>query len=218
METLCDKIRFYRDQLPDNGILVAVSKTKPASLIQAAYDCGQKDFGENKVQELRDKQPALPGDIRWHMIGHLQTNKVKYIAPYIWLVHSVDREKLLAELDKHATKHNRIIPFLFQIKIAKEDTKFGLTEAEYYDLLEKYLSGKYPHTRLKGLMGMATNTTDTDIVRNEFRYLRRLFDELKKKTDGIEYLSAGMTHDYRIALDEGANIIRIGSGIFGPRQ
>ena len=215
---LCEKLRFYKNFLPGDGILVAVSKTKPVTLIQQAYDCGQRDFGENKVQELRDKQPLLPDDIRWHMIGHLQRNKVKYIAPFIWLIHSVDNEKLLREIDKQAAKNNRIIPFLFQIKIAREETKFGLTGPEYYRLLEMYQAGAFPHTRLEGLMGMATNTSDMQQVASEFSYLKHLFDELKSRIPHVKYLSMGMTHDFRIAVENGANIIRIGSGIFGKRD
>jgi len=216
-ENICEKIRFYKSLLPPEGILVAVSKTKPVEMIKEAYDCGHQDFGENKVQELRDKFPLLPDEIRWHMIGHLQTNKVKYIAPFVWLIHSVDREKLLREINKQAKKHGRKIPFLFQIKIAEEETKFGLTEEEYYRLLEKYRAGEFPHTELKGLMGMATNTTDREKIRKEFAYLKHLYDELSRQLPGVQYLSAGMTHDFQIALEEGANIIRIGSGIFGPR-
>ncbi len=217
-ENICNKIKQYHSRLPENAILVAVSKTKPVETILEAYRCGHRHFGENKVQELRNKVPALPDDIHWHMIGHLQRNKVKYIAPYIWLIHSVDNEKLLREIDKQAAKYNRKIPFLFQIKIAKEETKFGLTQQDYEQLLEKYLQGEFPHTYLKGLMGMATNTMDKQVVRDEFRYLKKLFDVLKKQVDSVEYLSAGMTQDWQIALEEGANIIRIGSGIFGKRN
>jgi pyridoxal phosphate enzyme (YggS family) len=217
MNELCNKLKFYSDFLPEGGILVAVSKTKPVELIQQAYGCGHRDFGENKVQELRDKRPLLPEDIRWHMIGHLQRNKVKYIAPYIWLIHSVDNEKLLREIDKQAAKHKRIIPFLFQIKIAREETKFGLNEQEYYRLLNLYQSGEFPHTELKGLMGMATNTDDKQQVEAEFSYLKTLFDELKSKEPSVAYLSMGMTHDFKIAVKNGANVIRIGSGIFGKR-
>jgi len=215
---ICSKIRFYCDQLPPEGILVAVSKTKPAEMIRAAYDCPHRDFGENKVQEMKAKHEVLPADIRWHMIGHLQTNKVKYIAPFVWLVHSVDREKLLREIDKQAAKHGRVIPVLFQLKIAREETKFGLTEADYEALLDAYEEGRFPHVRLTGLMGMASLTDDTEQIRREFRGLRRKYEALQNRFPGIRYLSMGMTGDYRIALDEGANIIRIGSGIFGARD
>ncbi len=218
MDKLCKKIEFYKKLLPPDGLLVAVSKTRPVETLRRAYNCGQRDFGENKVQELREKQPLLPGDIRWHMIGHLQRNKVKYIAPYVWLIHSVDNEKLLREIDKQAEKHNRVIPFLFQIKIAEEETKFGLTEEAYSELLEKYRAGLFPHTLLKGLMGMATNTTDIRKVDKEFAYLKRQFDVLRKQVPTAEFLSMGMTHDYEIALRNGANIIRIGTGIFGARK
>lgn len=217
-ENLCQKIGRYKEHLPPDGILVAVSKTKPAEMIREAYDCPHRDFGENKVQELKTKHEILPGDIRWHMIGHLQTNKVKYIAPFVHLIHSVDREKLLREINKQAAKAGRIIPVLFQIKIAREETKYGLSEPEYRALVEAYATGNYPHVRLEGLMGMASLTDDTNQIRNEFKRLRRLYEELQSQLPGIRYLSMGMTGDYRIALDEGANIIRIGSGIFGARS
>ncbi len=215
---ICRKINQYKQELPAGGILVAVSKTKPADVIRTAYACGHRDFGENKVQELREKVPLLPEDIRWHMIGHLQRNKVKYIAPYIFLIHSVDNEKLLREIDKQAAKHNRQIPVLFQLKIAREETKYGLTEQDYRLLLQKYLKGEFPNVVLKGLMGMATLTDDTNQIRKEFAYLHGLFEELKTVLPDVSYLSMGMTGDYRIALEEGANIIRIGSGIFGKRE
>ncbi len=218
MEKLCETLEHYRRLLPPDGILVAVSKTKPPELIRQAYDCGQRDFGENKVQELRAKHEVLPPGIRWHMIGHLQTNKVKYIAPFVWLIHSVDREKLLREIDRQAAKHGRVIPVLFQVKIAREETKFGLSEAEYRDLTEKYKAGRFPHVELRGLMGMASNTPDKTQVRGEFARLKALFDELRRELPRIDYLSMGMTGDYEEALAEGANIIRIGSGIFGARN
>jgi len=217
-KSLCQKIGEYKALLPEDGILVAVSKTKPAELISEAYACPHRHFGENKVQELKAKHEVLPADIRWHMIGHLQTNKVKYIAPFVWLIHSVDREKLLREIDKQAAKAGRIIPVLFQLKIAREETKFGLLPGEYEQLVERYRQGLFPHVRLRGLMGMASLTDDTSQIRHEFRQLRRRFDELQTLLPGIDYLSMGMTGDYRIALDEGANIIRIGSGIFGARN
>ncbi len=218
MKNLCKQLEHYRQALPEGGILVAVSKTKPAALIRQAYDCGQRDFGENKVQELRAKHEVLPTDIRWHMIGHLQTNKVKYIAPFVWLIHSVDREKLLREIDRQAAKNQRTIPVLFQIKIAREETKFGLSEAAYRDLLEKYRAGEFPHVELRGLMGMASLTPDKAQVRCEFARLKALFDELRRQFPRIDYLSMGMTGDYDLALAEGANVIRIGSGIFGARD
>ncbi len=215
---LCSKLAFYKNKLPENGMLVAVSKTKPVEIIRQAYDCGQRDFGENKVQELREKVPLLPEDIRWHMIGHLQSNKVKYIAPYIFLIHSVDNEKLLKEISKHALKNHREINVLFQIKIAREETKYGMSEKDYKELLEKYLNGEFPAVKLKGLMGMATFTPDREQIASEFAFLKKLFDQLKSKLPEVEYLSMGMTGDYEIALENGANIIRIGSGIFGERK
>ncbi len=218
MDDLCQKIQFFRAQLPENGILIAVSKTKPVELIRKAYDCGHRDFGENKVQELRFKHLALPSSIRWHMIGHLQRNKVKYIAPFIHLIHSVDNEKLLTEINKQAAKNQRVIDILFQIKIAREETKFGLTEEAYRDLTEKYAQNHFPSVRLRGLMGMATNTQDKQQVRSEFARLKSLFDQLKTRFPHIDYLSAGMSGDYPLAIEQGANIIRIGSAIFGKRQ
>jgi len=218
MENICEKLTYYRNQLPPGGILVAVSKTKTPEIIRQAYACGHRDFGENKVQELRAKHQVLPADIRWHMIGHLQTNKVKYIAPFIWLIHSVDSEKLLHEIDRQAAKHHRVIPVLFQIKIAQEQTKYGMDEEVYHSVLRKYIEGHFPHVSLRGLMGMATFSDDRKQVRNEFAHLAKLYHELKKMLPGIAYLSMGMTGDYSEALAEGANIIRIGSGIFGARN
>jgi len=201
--------------------LVAVSKTKPMSDILDVYGAGQRIFGENKVQELTDKQKELPEDIEWHMIGHLQRNKVKYIAPFVSMIHSVDSLKLAKEINKQALKENRIIPVLLQIHIAEESTKFGFTHDELIELLDERSLQSYENIEIAGLMGMATFTEDSDQVRREFRSLKTLFSELKKRffqdSDNFKEISMGMTGDYRIALDEGSTMIRVGSAIFGIR-
>lgn len=198
--------------------LVAVSKTKPNEDIRELYDLGQRDFGENYVQELVDKQAALPGDIRWHFIGHLQSNKVKYIAPFVHLIHGVDSYKLLKEIDKQAAKHQRVIDCLLQVHIAQEETKFGMDEAE----LEEALAGvaELPHVRVCGLMGMASLSEDQAKVRNEFRLLKNLFDKIGEwpvVNGEWALLSMGMSGDYTIALEEGSTLVRIGSLLFGAR-
>ncbi len=200
--------------------LVAVSKTKPAALLREAYDAGQRDFGENKVQELREKPSLLPTDIRWHMIGHLQTNKVKYIAPFIHLIHSVDSEKLLEEIDKQALKNSRVIECLLQVHIAQEEHKFGFDESELDALLSEIALARLPNIRIVGLMGMATFTDDVTRIRQEFRFLKGLFDKYRViNLDNVKMreISMGMSDDYGIALEEGSTLIRVGSKIFGPR-
>lgn len=206
-----------KNQLPSHVQLVAVSKTHPASAVQEVYDLGQKVFGENKVQELMEKFPLLPQDIQWHLIGHLQTNKVKYIAPFIDTIQSVDSEKLLTEISKEAGKNNRTIKVLLQVKIAAEETKFGLETSEAKDLFQQYIEGKFHHVEITGLMGMATFTDDEQQVRNEFLILKKLFDELNQlKT--INTLSMGMSDDFPTAIECGANSVRVGSAIFGRRD
>lgn len=190
--------------------LVAVSKTKPVEDILELYELGHRDFGENYVQELVDKEAQLPKDIRWHFIGHLQSNKVKYIAPFVHLIHGVDSFKLLQEIDKQAKKQNRIIDCLLQVYIAKEETKFGLDENE----LAEVLMSELVNARVCGLMGMASFSDDMELVRSEFRYLKTLFDKQPK----LQTLSMGMSGDYRIAVEEGSNMVRIGSLLFGERQ
>ncbi|WES98609.1 YggS family pyridoxal phosphate-dependent enzyme [Chryseobacterium arthrosphaerae] len=212
-----ENYQAIKNQLPAEVQLVAVSKTHPASAVQEAYDLGQKVFGENKVQELMEKAPLLPENIQWHLIGHLQTNKVKYIAPFIDTIQSVDSEKLLAEINKESGKNNRIIKVLLQVKIAAEDTKFGLEISEAKELFQQYLAGKYPNTEITGLMGMATFTDDEQQIRKEFLTLKRLFDELNQlKT--LNTLSMGMSDDFPLAIECGANSIRVGSAIFGKRD
>lgn len=190
--------------------LVAVSKTKPVEDILELYELGHRDFGENYVQELVDKEAQLPKDIRWHFIGHLQSNKVKYIAPFVHLIHGVDSFKLLQEIDKQAKKQNRIIDCLLQVYIAKEETKFGLDENELAEVLMRELV----NARVCGLMGMASFSDDMELVRSEFRYLKTLFDKQPK----LQTLSMGMSGDYTIAVEEGSNMVRIGSLLFGERQ
>lgn len=204
--------------LHKNATLVAVSKTKSIDEIRMVYDCGQKIFGENKVQEIILKQKELPQDIKWHMIGHLQTNKVKLIAPFISLIESVDSEKLLAEISKEAQKNIRTIDCLLEIKIAKEETKYGLNLSEAKKIIEKYRNNLFPGIRICGLMGIATDTDDRETTRAEFKGLFELYKEFKKlKFEGFEILSMGMSGDYELAIEEGSNMVRIGSAIFGKR-
>lgn len=204
-------------QLPENVKLVTVSKTNPAEKIKEVYDLGQRAFGENKVQELLEKQPVLPNDIEWHLIGHLQTNKVKYIAGFISMIESIDSEKLLKEVDKEALKNNRKINVLLQVKIAKEETKFGLTVDETRDIFNKYLNGNYPNIEIKGLMGMASFVDDETQIRDEFSVLKNLFDDLSQLKP-LETLSMGMSGDFPIAIESGSNSVRVGSAIFGERN
>lgn len=204
-------------QLPQNVKLVAVSKTNPAVKIKELYDLGQKAFGENKVQELLEKQPVLPNDIEWHLIGHLQTNKVKYIAGFITMIESIDSKKLLKEVDKEAAKNNRKINVLLQVKIAKEDTKFGLTTNEAKEIFSQYLAGNFPNVEIKGLMGMASFVDDETQIREEFSILKNLFNELSQLKP-LETLSMGMSGDFPIAIESGSNSVRVGSAIFGERN
>jgi PLP dependent protein len=203
-------------------LLVAVSKTKPAEDIMEAYDAGIRDFGENKVQELTDKQPQLPQDIRWHMIGHLQRNKVKYIAPFVYLIHGVDSLKLLKEINKQAEKAERIIPCLLQVHIAREESKFGFDEQEVLELIQGEEIKSFQNIEIKGLMGMATFTENQQVVREEFAGLKTLFDKIKQgplpENVRMEELSMGMSGDYQIAQEEGSTMVRIGSAIFGARN
>jgi len=202
--------------------LVAVSKIQPVQAIKELYQFGQKDFGENYVQELVEKQTQLPADIRWHFIGHLQTNKVKLIAPFIYLVQGVDSFKLLKEINKEAKKNNRIIKILLQVHIAKEETKFGLDENELADLLNNQLTNEpLHHINIVGLMGMASFIDDMDKVRKEFKHLKTLYDKYSRLSTvnlQLQTLSMGMSSDYKLAIEEGSNMVRIGSLIFGERH
>ena len=204
-------------QLSENVKLVTVSKTNPAEKIKDVYDLGQRAFGENKVQELLEKQPVLPDDIEWHLIGHLQTNKVKFIAGFISMIESVDSEKLLKEIDKEALKNERKINVLLQVKIAKEETKFGLTVDEAKDIFNKYLDENYPNIEIKGLMGMASFVENESQIREEFGILKQLFDELSHLKP-LETLSMGMSGDFPLAIACGSNSVRVGSAIFGERN
>lgn len=201
-----------------NVTLVAVSKTRPVSALMPLYAAGQRDFGENRVQEMEEKHGVMPEDIRWHLIGHLQRNKVKYIAPYVALIHSVDSLALLQEIDRQAAKNNRIIPCLLQAYVAQEETKFGLEEAELHSLLSAPEFGALRNIRIDGIMGMATNTDDRAQIRSEMQQLKRIFDTLQKQyfSNHPEFaiLSMGMSSDYTIAIEEGSNMVRIGSLLF----
>lgn len=208
-----NQILHYKKHLADNVHLVAVSKTKPNDLILEAYEAGQRIFGENKVQELVEKEQSLPKDIEWHMIGHLQTNKVKYIAPFVSLIHAVDSIKLLEEINKRAKNNNRVIRCLLQLHIAKESSKFGLNKEGILEILES----KFSNVSIVGLMGMATFTSDEKQIREEFKYLKGFYDELKEQHPRFSILSMGMSGDYDIAIEEGSNMVRIGSSIFGSR-
>ena len=203
--------------IPANVTLVAVSKTKPVEDLQEAYAAGMRDFGENKIQEMCDKYEILPKDIRWHMIGHVQTNKVKYMAPFVHLIHGVDSLKLLKEIHKQAEKNNRIIDVLLQQFIADEETKFGLDKEEIQHIMQEEIQ-HLPNIRVVGLMGMATFTDDEKQIRNEFKTLKSNFDSLKNNFDNLTVLSMGMSGDYQVAIEEGSTMVRIGSSIFGHRN
>lgn len=206
--------KIIEELRPGNITLVTVSKTKPVEDILELYNIGHRDFGENYVQELVEKADQLPKDIRWHYIGHLQSNKVKYIAPFVHLIHGVDSEKLLKEIDKQAEKNKRMINCLFQVHIAAEETKFGLDEEE----LTNVLMCKFANVQICGLMGMASFTDDLDKVRIEFKNLKRIFDKLLTPDSRLTTLSMGMSFDYKIAIQEGSNMVRIGSLLFGERK
>ena len=203
-----------------NVELVAVSKTKPIEDIQALYALGQRNFGENYVQELVDKQTALSSDIQWHFIGHLQTNKVKYIAPFVHLIHGVDSEKLLAEINKQAIKNNRVIPCLLQIHIATEETKFGFDAPSLQEFVTSGNMAQYSNVIIKGLMGMASFTEDSTLIAKEFSTLKTIFDQTAAfvQSNHFNILSMGMSSDYSIAIEKGSNLVRIGSLLFGARN
>jgi PLP dependent protein len=214
-------IQLIKSEIPDTITLVAVSKTKPVSDLLEAYNAGQRIFGENKIQEMTDKWEQMPKDIQWHMIGHVQSNKVKFMAEYVSLIHGVDSLKLLEEINKQAIKQNRVIDCLLQIHIAEEETKFGLNEPELLDLLASKTFKNLKNIRITGLMGMATFTENKIQIKKEFNNLKLIFDNLvsKPKTQNLEpkTLSMGMSGDYQLAIDCGSTMIRIGSSIFGGR-
>ncbi len=216
-----EKYQEIINQLGTKATLVAVSKTKPVEDIKELYELGHRDFGENYVQELVDKEMELPKDIRWHFIGHLQRNKVKYIAPFVHLIHGVDSLNLLKEINKQAAKNNRIIDCLLQVYIAQEETKFGLDETELNLIISELENLKMANVRICGLMGMASFTDDMNKVRNEFKYLKAIFDKhakLQTTNYKLQTLSMGMSSDYNIAIEEGSTIVRIGSLLFGERN
>lgn len=217
--SVAENIEAIKSKLQPPVRLVAVSKTKPAELIQEAYNTGQRVFGENKAQEMRDKHAILPKDIEWHFIGHLQSNKVKYIAPFVALIHSVDSLELLTTINKEAAKNNRVIPCLLQVYIANEDTKYGLNDEELFSLLDSLKNNPLENISIYGLMGMATFTNDKAQVKAEFAHLGSLFKQVKEKyaLPNFTELSMGMSGDYELAIAEGSTLIRIGSDIFGHR-
>jgi len=213
-----DNLKTIKESLPPHVTLVAVSKTKPIADIKEAYAAGQRVFGENKIQEMTEKQEVLPKDIEWHMIGHIQRNKVKYMAEYVALIHGVDSLKLLKEINKQARKHNRVIPCLLQIHIAEEDTKFGFDKNELNELIASSDLEQLTNIQIVGLMGMATFTDNSQQIRREFQQLKDLFEKTKLAFPDISQLSMGMSGDYKIAIEEGSTMIRVGSSIFGSRN
>lgn len=215
--SITENLTKIKNSLPEHVTLVAVSKTKPISDIMEAYNAGQRIFGENKIQEMTEKWDMLPKDIRWHMIGHVQRNKVKYMAPYVSLVHGVDSFKLLKEINKQAKNANRKLDCLLQVHIAEEETKFGLDQSELTEIITSINLGELLNIRVLGLMGMATFTEDDNQIRKEFRYLKSLFDKTKNIIPVLSILSMGMSGDYKIAIEEGSNLVRIGNSIFGKR-
>ena len=221
MSDIARHIERIRQELPAGTRLVAVSKFHTAETIMEAYEAGQRIFGESRVQELVEKYEVLPKDIEWHFIGHLQTNKVKYIVPFITLIHSVDSEKLLSVIESEAAKCGRVVDCLLEIHVAQEDSKYGFTLDSCRELLQGGSSEKYPHVRICGLMGMATQTDDEDCIEREFSALKKLFDEVKgsSSVDSSAFceLSMGMSHDYPLALRHGSTLVRIGTAIFGER-
>lgn len=216
--SISENIKKYQGSLPKNITLVAVSKTKPVSSLLQAYDAGQRVFGENKIQEMASKWEEMPKDIKWHMIGHVQTNKVKYMAPFVDLIHTVDSLKLLREINKQAAKHDRVINCLLQIKIAEEEHKFGLDHQDALLLLAKDIQATLPHVSIVGLMGMASFTDNKTQIETEFKKLSTLHKEFIKQHPQLTVLSMGMSSDYTLALDHGSTMVRIGSSIFGARN
>jgi pyridoxal phosphate enzyme (YggS family) len=219
--TIAENLSEIRKSIPEHVCLVAVSKTKPVSDLMIAYNAGQRHFGENKVQEMCEKQAIMPNDICWHLIGHLQSNKVKYIAPFVHLIHSVDSLKLLHEINKQALKNARVIDCLLQFHIAKEETKFGLSIEEAIELLESTEYNELKNIRLVGIMGMASFSDDLNVVHSEFQQLCSIYDHLKNtyftQHNSFKEISMGMSGDYEIAIQEGSTMVRVGGSIFGSR-
>ncbi|MFV8226597.1 YggS family pyridoxal phosphate-dependent enzyme [Christiangramia aquimixticola] len=216
--SIAENIKKYKSELPETVKLIAISKTKPNEDLMEAYNAGQRIFGENKIQEMTTKWEELPEDIEWHMVGHVQRNKVKYMAPFVSLIHAVDSLKLLKEINKRAKQNDRTINCLLQIKIAEEDSKFGITAAEAREILESEAYANMNNVKVTGLMGMATFTEDEEQVRAEFQRLKTVFEELKSDFPELEEISMGMSGDYKIAVDCGSTMVRIGSSIFGERN
>ncbi len=221
MSDIAENIRLFKKEIPDNVKLVAVSKTKSVEDIMEAYKAGHRLFGENRVQELLSKYEHVPDDLQWHMIGHLQRNKVKYIVPFINLIESVDSVKLLVAINKEAEKAGRIIDCLLQFHIAKEETKFGFSMEEALEMIESGMLGELKNVNIRGVMGMATFTGDMELVRSEFVFLRSVYEELKERffsgKNDFKEISMGMSGDYKVAVEEGSTIVRIGTSIFGAR-
>lgn len=221
--SISKNLNTIKSQLPAHVTLVAVSKTKPVADLMEAYNAGQRIFGENKIQEMTEKWEVMPKDIEWHMIGHVQTNKVKYMAPYVSLIHGVDSLKLLQEINKQAAKNNRVIDCLLQVYIAEEESKFGLDEEELEEILKQVQNDKenYKNIRIVGLMGMATFTENQNQIEKEFKHLKTIFDKVATRKDAINHvsiLSMGMSGDYQLAISCGSTMVRIGSSIFGTRN
>lgn len=216
--TISENLKKFKKALPKDVTLVAVSKTKPVSDLMEAYHAGQRVFGENKIQEMEAKWQKMPEDVEWHMIGHVQRNKVKYMAPFVSLIHAVDSLKLLKEINKEALKNNRTINCLLQIKIAEEESKFGMDEADAASLLASEAFKKLQNVKVVGLMGMATFTDDERQISEEFQKLKDVFEKFKIQDSRFEILSMGMSGDYKIAIEHGSNMVRVGSAIFGERN
>ena len=221
MSVIAESIREIRATLPKDVELLCVSKTHPKEYIEEAYSCGERHFAENKVQEMTAKAEALPKDIKWHMIGHLQSNKVKYIASYVYMIHSVDSLKLLEIINKEAFKHNRKIKCLLQVHVAQEETKYGMSEEELKEFINSDMLDKLTNVEICGIMGMASFTDDTEQVRKEFREIKKLFDMCRsthyRGIEAFKEISMGMSGDYTLAIEEGSTMVRIGNGIFGKR-
>ncbi|MEH6763479.1 MAG: YggS family pyridoxal phosphate-dependent enzyme [Aequorivita antarctica] len=215
---ISENLKKFKKELPADVTLVAVSKTKPVSDLMEAYNAGQRVFGENKIQEMEAKWQEMPKDIQWHMIGHVQRNKVKYMAPFVSLIHAVDSLKLLKEINKEAEKNERTIECLLQIKIAEEDSKFGIDETDAASLLSSEEFKKLQNVKIVGLMGMATFTDDDKQISEEFQKLKNAYEKFRDQNSEIRILSMGMSGDYKVAIENGSNMVRVGSAIFGERN
>lgn len=218
MMTISENLKYFKAKLPKDVTLVAVSKTRTSNELMEAYNIGQRIFGENKIQEMEAKWQEMPKDVEWHMVGHVQRNKVKFMAPFVSLVHAVDSLRLLREINKEAKKHDRIIDCLLQIKIAEEDSKFGMDKSDAAELMASEDIKNFKNVRIRGLMGMATFTEDEAQISKEFEKLKGIYDKFKITYPELNVLSMGMSGDYQIAIDHGSNMVRVGSAIFGERE